>query len=139
MRYGSRAGLILADAAQDVRVRKRTVNSDDWDSRKWLDWFLDNHSTTPLVPMGVWKRKRFIVADYGENDELVGAMRAAYAMGGEEAALAILAAQLVSELPPGTTLPELPPDWSPGARYRYEEYRDPATRPQLWGTRTRDR
>jgi hypothetical protein len=119
--------------------RTSEVNDTNWTSRQWLSWFLDNHSTTDLIPMGVWKAKRFIVADYGDNDEAVAAMRAAYVLDGKDGAMGILGAMLVNDLPPGTVVPELPEGWDSRQRYYYETHRDPELRPRDFGVKTRDR
>ncbi len=115
------------------------MNDDNWDPVKWLNWFLDNHSTTDLIPLGVWKHKKYIVADYKDNEELIDAMRAAYRLDGAPGAVGILGAIMVADLPEGAVVPELPETWNQQVRYRYEEYRDPASRPQIFGTKQRDR
>lgn len=110
-----------------------------WSSQQWLRWFLDNHSTKNLIPLGVWKANKFICADMEGQDEAIDAMRAAYKLDGAEGALGILGAVLVGMLPEGAVLPELPEEWDKRQRYRYEEWRDPESRPQLFGVRVRDR
>lgn len=120
------------------RINGRDRNDAAWTNKSWLSWFLDNHSIDPLIPLGVWKAKRYIVADYGDRDEEITAMRAAYELDGEEGVVAILGAVMVGDLPEGAVVPELPPTWNAQQRYRYQEYRDPASRPQLFGVKRKD-
>ncbi len=132
--------LNIIQPAQDTRMPKgRQINDENWSHVKWLDWFLDNHSTTDLIPLGVWKKKKFIVADFAERDEEIAAMRAAFALEGQAGAIGILAAVLVADLPEGTVVPEVPEGWNNGIRYRWEEYRAPGQRPLMFGTPLRDR
>lgn len=129
-----------AQVKEVTRFHNRWIATKDaaWSNKSWLSWFLDNHSIESLVPMGVWKAKKYIVADYGDRDEEIEAMRAAYELGGEEAVVAVLGAVMVGDLPPDTPIPEVPETWNAQQRYRYQEYRDPATRPRLIGVRLRD-
>lgn len=113
----------------------------EWRPLSWLSWFLDNHTTEELIPLGVWKKAKWILADFadGHADDGIAAMQAAYKLDGPDAAVGVLGALLVADLPEGTPVPELPDTWNAQQRFRFQEYRDPATRPRLWGVKTSDR
>lgn len=138
---------ISARAAQDRRVSRDKYHSglpkgyepaqDGWPSAKWLSWFLRNHGQEQLIAAGVWKAVRFIVADHGDDEEGVAAMRAAYKMGGEDAAYSVLVGLMLGKLPEGTPLPELPEEWNDRVRFWGEELQDPARAP-LFGRFLRD-
>ena len=67
---------------------------------KWLLWFLNNHSLTALVALGVWKRPGLIVSDLASRDGEIPAVRAAHKLGGIPAALEVVGELLSAEAHP---------------------------------------
>lgn len=107
--------------------------------RSGSGWYLDNHQLKELIPLGLWKRARYIVGDVLGVEGAVEAIRAAYLLDGHPGALAVLAATLQSLMPPDAYVPELPPEWASRVRFYGEQYKDPETRPKLFGVSRADR
>lgn len=112
-------------------------NDASWPHRRWLDWFLRNHTPEPLVAAGLWKKSKFILDDF-EGDENVAAIRAAYALDGEDGAWAVLVDMLLMKAPPGFEPPLLPEGWESRLRYYAEQHRGPGA-PPLYGKWLSDR
>lgn len=127
------------DMAKITTPQPGIAGDDRWSDQQWLGWWLDNHQTTELIPLGLWKSRKFILKDLETVPDTVAAMRAAYRLEGPAACLMVLASVL-RELHPETYVPPLPDDWDArGQRYRNEPWVAPGQRPVLFGVRKPDR